>query len=91
MKHDHIKEPRIHETRSHKRTEDVVTRRIFDSPNALSVPPCPLAAITGGILILRERKEKEKGEEEDKMEGRVREGIASSLFNFWLQAFSAVL
>jgi len=62
----------LHEIpRSHKRTEDVVTRRIFD---------------TGGILILRERKEKEKGEEEDKMEG-----IASSLFNFWLQAFSAVL
>jgi len=74
MKHDHIKEPRIHETRSHKRTEDVVTRRIFDSPNALSAPPGPLAAITGGILILRERKEKEKGEEEDKMEGRVRGG-----------------
>jgi len=50
----------LHVTRSHKRTKDVVTRRIFDSPNALSAPPGPLAAITRGILIQGEGRGRKK-------------------------------
>jgi len=56
----------LHVTRSHKRTKDVVTRRVFESPKApnafggrwgsLIAPPDPLAAIGGGILLLRGRK-----------------------------------
>jgi len=58
----------LHVTRSHKRTKDVVTRRVFDSSKAFGsrAPPRPtgelerspelLAAIGGGVLLLRSRE-----------------------------------
>jgi len=44
--------------------------------------PGSLAGIRGRILLPRGKKR--EGEENEK--GRGREGIASSLFNFWLRA-----
>jgi len=91
-------------TQSHKRTKDVVTRCVFESPNAfavaartryglwgsLSAPPDLLAAIGGGVLLLRGRegkKGRERGGEGEKGGlGNLGKRIASSLFNFWLQA-----
>jgi len=63
---------------------------------ASAVPLTSLAVIRGGVLFLRGREErgwelmgKGKGEErggKKDREGRVKKGIASSLFNFWLRA-----
>jgi len=57
----------LHVARSHTRTKHVVTRRVFESPNAFDPlrefkrSPDPLAAIEGGVLLLREREGKGKG------------------------------
>jgi len=73
----------LHVTRSHKITKYVVTRRVFESPKCdncvwrpgspdllgeLERSPNPLAAIGGGVLLLRAVREgegmgEEKGEE----------------------------
>jgi len=67
------------------------TRRVFESPKCdkrvwlcpdplgeIDRSPDPLAAIGGEARLLREERDGEGS-------GR-REGIASSLFNFWLRA-----
>jgi len=91
----------LHVTRSHKITKYVVTRRVFESPKCdkcvwrpgspdplgeLERSPNPLAAIRGGVLLLREVREGEgKGEGKGEERKGGGEGIASSLFNFWLR------
>jgi len=75
----------IHVTRSYQRTKDV-TRCVFESPNAfgsrvppgsdaavLSARPDSLAAIRGGVLLLRGKEGRERGGRGgEKMEGKGR-------------------
>jgi len=61
---------------------------IFDSPDELSAPPGPLAAITGGILILRGRNGREKrGGRQKRGKGKVR-GLRPLYLNSGYGAFS---
>jgi len=52
----------LHVTRSHKRTKDVVTRRVFESPNAFGgrAPPGP----AGGASALPQTHELKSGDTE---------------------------
>jgi len=96
----------LHVTRSHKRTKGVVTRRVFESPNAFGgrAPPGP----AGGASALPQTHELKSGDKEaysptskgkgengrerkgEKTEGRGGEGIASSLCHFWLHTWQLV-
>ena len=64
----------------------LVARLHPNLPGELERSPNPLAAIRGGVLLLRRRGEEGMGRERDFGEKREEEGIASSLFNFWLWA-----
>jgi len=91
----------LHVTRSHKKNENVVPRRVFESPKppmrlaaglppartrwgSLSAPADPLAAIRGGVLVLRGREgrgeEKRREGEGKKRKEMVWGGVACLLF-----------
>ena len=64
----------LHVTRPHERTKDVVTRRVFESPNTfggraphgpaggVSALPRPFSRNRAGVLLLRRKEEREKRE-----------------------------
>ena len=64
----------------------LVARLHPNLPGELERSSNPLAAIRGGVLLLRGRGEEGMGRARDFGEKREEEGIASSLFNFWLWA-----
>jgi len=74
--------------RSHKTTRDVVSGRVFESANAFggrappgpaggasALPPDPLAAIRGGVLLLRGRKRREMEGMGKRRKGKGRKGV----------------